>query len=141
MDGHLIGTANDEIGQKIGQWFADKKQMPVTAPYTAICWFKNQQPVAAALFNGYNGSSIEGHFYGPNNLTRFVISSTYKYVFEGLKCNVFIAIVPRTNAFKKLLPRMGFKYLIVIPKYFGDTKAQDGIMFAINAQQARKWIK
>ena len=76
---YLIGTADDIIGKKIGEWFADKQKLPVTAPYTAICWFKDSQPTAAAIFNSYNGSSIEGHFYGPNNLNRSVSTAAYSH--------------------------------------------------------------
>lgn len=136
----LSGTGNDNIGIKIGQWFAEQTKSSVTAPYSAICWFKNEKPVAATIFNSYNGSSVVAHFYGPRYLTRGVISNVYDYAFNQLKCNILLAIIPRNNAFKSLLPRMGFKYLIVVPKYFGPNRSDDGIMYVLHKEQALKWV-
>ena len=137
----LVGAHVDNVGIEIARWLSDKQKLPIIPPYSAICWFKDQNPVAAALFTEYTGSSIKGHFYGPNLLTKQVMANTYRYVFNQLGCSVFIAQIPRNNKFKKLLPRMGFKYIAVVPNYFGHTKDGDAIMYALKRDAANRWMK
>ena len=141
----ISGNYNDPIGKKIGEWFAEKQKLPVTGPYSAICWGENVgndiRPVAAAIFNDYNGSSIEAHFYGPKGLTPRVIHNITEYVYTQLGCNILLVKIPRNNKFKRLLPRLSFKYIAVIPEYFGKDKKGDAIMYVLKKEDAKKWIR
>lgn len=137
----LCGNHTNKEGLAIANWFEQNQKLPVTPPYSAICWSTEYKIVAAAIFNDYNGSSVEIHFNGPNGLTRSIIGGIVNYVFVQLKCNILLARVPRSSAFKSYLPRIGFKYLAIIPNYFGPKdKKDDCILYVLNKNSAEKWI-
>ena len=138
----FTGTSSDEIGIKVASWFAERQKHPVTPPYSTICWFKDQKPVAAVLFNDYTGSSVELHYHGPSYGNRMILKDMFQYVFGQLKCNILIAKIPRDHVvLKNMLPRLGFKYLAVIPQYFGPEKKDDAIMYIMKKEFVAKWVK
>ena len=143
---YAVASSNrEELGLALGAWFAEHQQLPLTPPYTIIAWFKtptSEEPVAAAVFNDYTGSSIEFHFYGPRQINRTILSTVGDYVFNQLKCNIFIAKIPRKHKqLKQILPKIGFKYLTVIPQYYGPDKQEDAIMYYYKRENMGKWVK
>lgn len=139
----MVGTNKDVVGQKILTWFTEKQgyETKIEYPFSTICWFEDNLPVAAVVFNGYNGSSIEGHMYAPKHITRCLIAQAYAYAFKQMNCNVMIARIPRNSALKNLLPRAGFKYIALIPSYFSEGKKGDAIMYVLKKETAIKWIR
>ena len=139
----IYGVSSNDIGQEIGGWFSEKQNKPVYPPYSNIMWVKDQKPVGAVLFNDYTGSSIEVHFHLPGLLNREVSGTVARYVFDQSRCNTLIGRIHRKN--KKLLGvinRLGFKYLTVIPKYFGPEKENDAIMYYTNKEMFyNKWVR
>lgn len=138
----LAGTHEDELGQTIANWHSQQLKRPVTPPYCAMGFVNDNKPVASAIFNGYTGSAIEIHFFGPNQLNKSVIKAIGNYVFGQLCCNVAIVKLRRNHpTLKKYLPRIGFKYLCVIPQYFGPSKSEDAILYSITREAAKRWYK
>ena len=138
----ITGTSLDSVGKMIGEWFSVKTDLNVSGAYSAIGWVKDGKIVAAALFNDYTKFSIEVHFFGPGFLNRKTIGDIMKYVFLQIGCSTLIAKVDRKgDEFKEFVSRIGFKYLCVIPKYFGTTKDKDAIMFYASQDMVKRWIK
>ena len=137
----IVGDHTNSNGQAIAHWYINNQKLPVCPPYSAMLWANDSGPVCAAIFNCFNGSSIEVHFYGPKGLTRQVLHDIAMYVYLQLRCNILIAKIPRANTFKKYLSRIGFKYCAIIPSYFGPHRSGDAIMYYAKKDNILKWIK
>ena len=139
----LYGVSSNEVGVRIAEWFANQQNKPIYPPYSNIIWFKDDKPVGAVLFNDYTGSSIEVHFHLPGLLNREVLSIVAKYVFDQSKCNTLIGRIHRKNkALLNVINRLGFKYLAVIPQYFGPDKQDDAILYYTNKEMFyNKWVR
>lgn len=141
----LIGSNEDKIGKVVANWYAYQLQLPVddiiSNPFSIIGWTDGNKIVAAALFMGYNGHAVEVHFYGPGQFNRKTLSDALHFVFKGLNCKVLMAKVKIDNTIKKIVPRVGFTYRAVIPNYYGPDKNDSAILYTIQYEQAKKWIR
>lgn len=141
----LVGSNKDKIGNIVVNWYAYQLQLTVSDildnPFSIIGWSDGNKIVAASLLMGYNGHVVEAHFYGPGKFNRQVISDTFKFVFYGLKCKTLITKVKIDNNVKKIVPRLGFKYRAVIPNYYGESSKDAAILYTIQYDSAKKWIR
>lgn len=105
-----------------------------------IAEFDDHNPVAAVLFDGYNGSSVHGHLWiAPDRKAgRKFWWAMFDYCFEQLKVNNVIGTVPATNlAARKLNPRLGFREIAVIPNYYPNN--EDMILYRMTPETIPDW--
>lgn len=105
-----------------------------------VAEFDGTEPVAAVLFDGYNGSSIHGHLWiSPGRRAgRAFWWAMYDYCFGQLKVNNVIGTVPADNeAARKLNPRLGFRVAAVIPSYYPNN--EDMILYRMTAETIPDW--
>lgn len=137
------GNSNDETGQALGKWFSEQTKTEINAPYSAIGFVKDNKLSGVAIFNDYTGSSVEIHIFTPNCFTREAIKFVYNYIFNDLKCNIFIAKPHRKN--KKLLRILNKlnknSFTAIIPRYYGPSKDEDAILHVFTREWASNWIK
>lgn len=137
----LFGSHDDKVGDYSSKWFSEKQQLPVVPPFSTITWLDNNNKIlGVALFNDYTGSSIELHIHLITGLTLSKIKCIHNYVFEQLKCNILIAKPARkSTSLLKMLARSGFIFLAIIPRYYGNTKSNDAVLYYIDKQSAYRW--
>lgn len=135
-----MGDASSVEGKEVGTWMEEKMgEREFNKDFSYIVWYDDKDKMrAACLFDYYNGNSIELHFYGKNFLTRDVLRTIHNYVFKQLKCQIIIARPARTSPLIKILQRIGFKYLCVIPKFYGSDKKLDAILYYADSQMMLK---
>jgi hypothetical protein len=128
------GTSETREGQLLRDWFIKESgSNDVGKDFSYICWTNGPNIKAVALFDYYNGASLEWHFYGKKYLTRGVLKYIHEYVFVHLKCTTMIVRPPRHVDLRKYLPRLGFKYLAVIPRFYGPNKRDDAVLYYTDA--------
>lgn len=136
------GDYNDENGQALAQWYTKTTGYPISLPYYAIGFVKNNLK-GVCIISNYTGKACEMHIHAPGCFNRETVKHVYNYVFNTLDCNLFIATVRRDNKpLLKILSRLNNKaYLTTFKGYFGNTKNDDAILYAFDRQWASKWIK
>jgi len=129
--------------QEVAEWVGRNLNKPMIPPYTAIGWVDEAgTPKFGAVFNSWNGSNIEVTIYGPGALTRAVIRTVLAYVFNQVGANRLTATTERKNKrMRDLLPRLGFSFEFVQKQFFGPNKRNDGVVFCMMKDDARKWLK
>lgn len=137
---HISGTHKDDVGQAIAGWFTEQTGHEVNIDFQAICWFEDEKPVACAMFIWYTGNTIEVHFHGPKKLTRKVLRDIMSFVFLDLKCLTLITRVKKDNLFKKYIHKIGFKYVGVIPNFYGPNNNDNAIFYVMQVDAAKKWL-
>lgn len=112
-------------------------------PYVGIGFTRDGHSLCfGALYNAYNGSNIEITLYGPKAATRFVLAEIFRYPFRQLKVNRLTAKTARSNKkMQRIMPRMGFVFEGTQKRYFGPSRADDALLFAMFPEQAEKWMK
>lgn len=126
------------VGQGLGLTF--------NPPLTTLGWVQELpgekwRLVGGAVFNDYNGSNIEISIYGPQALNRQSLREALGYVFLQLKCLRLTAKTRRGNAkLRRLLPRLGFKWEGEMKNYFGPKRADNALVFRMDAGAAERWI-
>ena len=129
----ISGDYSSETGKAIGNWYAEKTQMPLVGPlleligpFSAIGFIDSEGTVQFALiYTNYNGSNINLHAYGPKGMNKSILKIMLHYPFNELNCSRVTAIVPRSNKKTlRLLPRLNFVYETVLKSYFGNKKEQ-----------------
>ena len=142
---YWTGTSEDKIGQSLGKSFVLNTGNPLVPPYSAIGFSKDGALNGIAIFTDYTESSVELHLYAPDCMYRHTISFVLDYIFNTLKCNIFIVKPYRSN--KKLLKIIGriagnYKsYRCTIEQYYGPNSDEDAILHVFNREWAEKWIK
>ncbi len=115
-------------------------------PYTTIGATADEAKTicGGALFNHWNGSNIEITLaVAPGVLNRRTIGAVYKYMFEHIGARRATAITRRSNILMRdLLPRLGFNAEPegVLKQFYGPHKADDGFVFVLFPEQARKFL-
>lgn len=125
----------------VAEWVGNGLRKPIHPPYTAIGWVDERGNIrAGAVFNQWNGSNIEVTIYGPRGFGKDAIKSVFRYAFTQLRANRLTATTERANkTMQRILPRMGFKFESVQPKYYGPHRKNDGIVFRMLRDECR-WI-
>lgn len=128
--------------ETVARWVGEKLQKVLHPPYTAIGWIDGDGTLrAGAVFNGWNGSNVEVTIYGPRSFGKDAIRTVFAYAFNQLKANRLTATTERQNKImRRILPRMGFVFESVQPKFYGPHKRNDGIVFRMLRAECR-WIK
>lgn len=129
--------------QTVGEWVGKKLNKQIVQPYTAIGWIDADGTLkGGAVFNNWNGSNIEITIYGPGAFRRGSIVAAINYVFRQLNAHRLTATTERANkTMRRMLPRMGFKFESVQPKFYGPLRRNDGIVFRMLRADTRKWLK
>jgi hypothetical protein len=126
-------------GDAVGGYIAGRLGVHLTPPFQAMGFLGGDgRPLAAALFNGFNGSSIEVSIVAePGGLTRSVIRYVAQYAFVHCGCRRLQAHVSKRNKrMLRLMPRLGFKFEAVAAGYYPDS---DAVVFRGLANEQR-WI-
>lgn len=127
----------------IAEWVSLHLGQPIVRPFTAIGATRDGVSLCAGVvFNGWNGSNVDLTIYGPGCLTRGNLAAVFHYVFVQLKANRATAMTRRSNKIvQRMLPRLGFVFEGVAKRWFGPTKADDAMIFALFPAAAEKWMK
>lgn len=127
----------------VAEWAGKRLGLRFSRPYVAIGFLDADGTLSgAAVFNGWNGSNIDVTVYGPRCMTRQTIAVVYGYVFRQLKANRLTARTARANkAMQRLLPRIGFKWEGIAPRYYGAGRKHDAIVYSLMPENAEKWMK
>jgi len=137
----VIEIVTDQDAE-VAQWASQKLGQPIVPPFIAIGFKKNGVWDGAAIFNDYNGANVELTIYGPGCLTPATIKYVFEHAFRKLGVARVTARTRRGNAvMRKLLPRLGFSFEGTAKRYFGQTKADDALLFALFPEAARKWMQ
>ena len=141
----VSGTSEDDLGRALGDWFIRNTGNPISPPYAAVGFLKNRDLLSGvAIFNDYTESSVELHLYAPGCMNKVSIKYILNYIFNTLKCNIFIVKPFRSN--KKLLKIIAkiagnYKsYRCTIEQYYGPTREEDAILHVFTREWAKKWI-
>jgi hypothetical protein len=139
----IYGKYDDSIGQLIGGYFVRNTGKPLTGPFTAVGWIKNEQLVGQAIFNDFTFANIEIHLHAPNCMNRKTIRDIYDYVFNILKCERLTAKPYCTNEkLLQLLERLGFIYEGSLEKYYKDNDViTDALIYKLTKNNIPNWVK
>lgn len=133
-----------EHDRAVADWVSKKLGRIIYPPYSAIGWLDDSGTLyGGAVFTNCNGSNVEVTIYGPGAFTKSALRLGIRYVFEGLKVNRLTATTERRNkTMCKFLARrsVGFVHEAVQPRMFGPYRANDGIVFRMMRDDARKWL-
>lgn len=100
---------------------ADLLEISYTSGAAVVAEFDDVTPVAAVLFDGYNGSSIHGHIWiAPGRKpSRAWWYAVFHYAFQHCGVTNLIGTVPSSNkGAQKLDEHLGFRLNSVIPGYY-----------------------
>lgn len=139
----ISGRFDDKVGQLIAGYFIRNTGYPITGPYLAMGWIKNDQIVGQVIFNDYTGANIELHLHAPKILNKKTVTDVFKYVFETLKCERLTAKPYCTNKnLLQILIRLGFEYECTQERYYknGD-KVIDAVVYKLIKNNIPKWVK
>ena len=97
----------------------------------------------AALFSDYYpGGNVELTYVGSRTLTRAILNQISYHAFVTLQASRVTAKTRRdTPEVSKLLTKAGFKFLCIMPRYYGPTDGDDAIVHSFPAEQGAKWIR
>lgn len=137
---YIIGAEGEIKGELIKKWFEENIGEAFENKYSAIAFLEKDNIKAAAIFVNYTGANIDFHYFGP-----IVIRGNYRkildYVFNHLKC-IRLTTIPHRKHIKTLniLPRMGFIHECTLKNYYGIDDENDGLVYKLTKEQAKKWI-
>lgn len=128
---------HDEV---IAAFLEQKLGVKFSAPYYALGFTTDDgKPLAAFLFNDFNGANIEMTIYAEHGrMTRRLLRYVARYVFMQLGCRRLSAKIKRSN--KRALKaayRYGFRYEGISKAYFHDS---DAVRFFMLRDDCR-WIE
>lgn len=128
--------------REVVEWASQELKQEFAEPYIAIGWTKDGDTYSGAcIFNQWNGANIDISIVGPGVLTKENIAYIYRYAFDQIKATRVTARVRRSNStMRKLIPRLGFKFEGPEKNYFGPTRSDDALVFALFPETANKWL-
>lgn len=138
----IYGSFEDSVGILIAGYFVRATGYPITGPYTAIGWVKNNNIVGQAIFNDYTGANVEIHLNLPKGITKSKIQEVYKYVFKSLNCERLTAKPYCTNKnLLQVLERLGFVYEYTQERYYKENnKIIDATVYKLTKENIPKWV-
>lgn len=107
-----------------------------------IAEFEDITPVAFALYDGFNGTSIHVHLWiAPGRRpSRHFWWATFHYLFGQLKVKNVLGTVPASNlAARRLDEHIGFKQVGYVPGYYPD--GDDMILYNLTEEDAPDWMR
>jgi hypothetical protein len=130
--------------QIIAEFVGAGLKLKFNPPLVAMGWVDvgpagNWRLVSGAVFNDYNGASIEISIFG--RMTRQTIRESYGYVFGQLGCGRLTARTKRSNlAMRRMLPRLGFVLEGELKRFFGSTSSHNALIYRLEAETAHRWL-
>jgi hypothetical protein len=128
--------------EEIADWVAESLGVILYPPFTAIGAVDEFGIFrGGAVFNEYNGFDVSVTIAGDGIITRGNWRSVIDYVFNQSGCLHMSAKTRRSNKLvQSIAPRLGFKFVAVLPQYYGPDKADDAIMYRLSRADAyKKW--
>lgn len=104
--------------------------------------FDDTVPVAAVLFDGYNGHSVYVHIWiSPGRMpSRMFWFAVFDYCWRQLGCKVAVGTVPSVNTKASELDKhLGFVVNSTIPNFFGD--GNDMVIMVATPDTIPDWSK
>ena len=127
----------------------DRNLIPVLAPLMEVvptanaiivAEFDNETPIAAAIYDQYNGKSIHSHIWiSPGRKpTRQFWFATCDYVFRQCRVETIVAYVSSRNIkSQKLTEHLGYELQSVIPNFYPD--GTDALVYVGSPELAFDW--
>ncbi len=136
----LVGGHDEAVAEWAGKRLGVKFVQPLSA-FGIVD--KDGNAVGAAIFSDfYAGGNIEWTHVGKGTLQRSVIRELVRYAFETCNVSRVTSKTARRNlVVKRLLPKAGFLFECVQQRYFGPTKEDDAIVYALFRDQAERWLR
>jgi hypothetical protein len=124
----------------VAQWVGINLGVTIHPPFTAIGGTKDGRTLCTgAVFNQFNGSSIEITVFSVGRLDRGCLRAASQYVFGQLGANRLSARTRKSNKrMRKHLPRLGFAFEGTLKNYYGP--GEDALMFRLDPAVAKKWM-
>jgi RimJ/RimL family protein N-acetyltransferase len=118
---------------KVAEWAGKQLNTPFVPPFVAIGVVDDLNAiVGAVIFNDYTGCNIEFTAVGRHAWTREIMQAIYAYPFHQLGVLRVTARTQRSNArVRRILPKLGFVFEGVQKKFYGKTRADDALVFAL----------
>lgn len=127
---------------KLIPWLAPKVEVVPTANAIIVAEFEDDVPVAAAIYDQYNGKSIHSHVWiaeGRKPSRKFWFT-TFDYVLRQCRVETAIAFVSSRNTkSKRLTEHLGYKLQTTIPNYYPD--GSDVLVYMGTPESAVNWLK
>lgn len=102
---------------------AKAMEVAVTNNAQVVAEFDYMEPIAAVIFDGYNGHSVNVHIWihPERRPSRMFFYAVYHYCFEQLRCQTVIGTVPGKNRkAQKLDEHLGFRVKATVENYYPD---------------------
>ncbi|MFA6984629.1 MAG: GNAT family protein [Arenimonas sp.] len=127
----------------VADWVGVNLGTEILPPYTAIGGtIDGRSLVLGAVFSQWNGSNLEITLYGPGALKRGPLRAFYHYAFIQLNATRVSANVKRANKrMLKAMTRLGFEFEGTSKRFYGPTKQDDALRFAMFPDTAKDWMK
>lgn len=119
---------------------AEMLQVAPTPNATSVAEFDDTTPIAAALFDGYNGKSIHAHIWvsADRRPSRMFWFAVYDYMFRQCGVQNVIGTVPSSNkAAQKLDEHLGFRLTATVPNYYPN--GDDMLLYVCTAETSPDW--
>jgi hypothetical protein len=127
---------------QVAEWAAAKLGQAIVPPYVCFGIVGESGLCGAIIFNSYTGPNIDVTVYGPGCGKRRFIRAAYDYAFNQAKALRLTAQTRRGNVVaRRLLPRLGFTFEATLKRYFGPTRQDDALSFALFPEDAARWMR
>lgn len=132
------GTLQGDI---LRQFYEGKIGEQCDNKFIAMGFLSENYIKAVAIFYNYNKSNIDLHWSGVGYLTKGYCKTIANYVFNFLKCNrLTVTAHRRQNKLINILPRLGFEQEAILKNYYGLSEDEDGLVYVLTKEKARKWL-
>jgi len=136
----LVGGQDEAVAA----WAAEQLGVQFVQPLSAIGVLDARGDlVGASVFNDYyRGGNIEWTYAGARSLGPDMLRELARYCFVQLEVSRVTAKTRRSNKLvRRLLPKAGFTFEMTQKRYFGPTRDDDALVFALFREDAGKWLR
>jgi RimJ/RimL family protein N-acetyltransferase len=129
----------DKPTESLFQFLSNRIGLNRTSDFVGLGRVVDDKLVGVLGFNNFNGASVQMHMAGdPGWLTRGMLETAARYVFETLGLQMILALVPSGNVKAlEMDKRMGFVELIAVPGAHPDGALH---MLCMRKHQCR-WLR
>ena len=127
----------------VAEWLGAKLDTQFHPPFVTMRVEDEQGKIHGAfLFNNYNGFSVEWSAFGSETIRKPYLRAVMKYAFDQLGVLYLRATTKRSNKrVVAILPRLGFEYEGTMKRYFGPAKKDDALVFRLDREHMKEWLK
>lgn len=135
-----LALGNDEA---VAAWLSQKLETQFNPPFVTMRVEDEAGQIHAAfLFSNYNGFSLEWSAFGTAAIKRPYLRAVMRYAFDQLGVIYLRATTKRSNKrVVAILPRLGFEYEGTMKRYFGPAKKDDALVFRLDREHMKEWLK